>query len=298
MGNERAGRATVFIVFHHVMFSEQVHVKEATSSKVSSMNIDQSYVLITGASAGIGTEFARQYAAAGYNLVLTARRAAALEELASTLRARFNVAVETIPADLLVEKDRALLVTRLQQTENPVEILVNNAGFGLGKSFDAAPVEEHLAQVDVLAKVPLQLMHTAITAMLPRGRGRIINLASVAAFTPGGTYSAVKRFLVSISESANLQYGKHGITVTAVCPGLTRSEFHSAMGQTEPSLPGFLWLTPQQVVTSAITAVNRGQAVCVPSLPYKLTVAAARLLPRRTVAAAISRTRDYQPLVL
>lgn len=257
------------------------------------MSIDQSYVLITGASAGIGAEFARQYAAAGYHLVLTARRVAALQELAENLRAECGINVEVLPADLLNPDDLERLVARLQQDKAPVEILVNNAGFGLGSSFDAATAQQHLAQVDVLAKVPLLLMHTAITAMLPRGRGRIINVASVAAFTPGGTYSAVKRFLVSISESAHLQYAPRGVTVTAVCPGLTRSEFHDAMGQAAPSLPGFLWLTPQKVVTDAIAASHRGKALCVPSLPYKVAVSLTKALPRTAVAGLIARTRNY-----
>lgn len=257
------------------------------------MNTDESYALITGASAGIGAEFARQYAAAGYHLVLTARRVAELEELAASVRTRYGVQVEVLPADLLVPADVARLTERISRTDKPVEILVNNAGFGLGKSFDAAPLERHLAQVDVLARVPLELMHTAIRAMLVRGRGRIINVASVAAFTPGGTYSAVKRFLVSISESAHLQYASRGITVTAVCPGLTRSDFHRAMGQSAPGLPGFLWLSPKEVVASAIAASQRGKALCVPSLPYKVLVAASRVLPRSLVAAGIARTRNY-----
>lgn len=143
------------------------------------MSIDPSYVLITGASAGIGAEFARQYAAAGYYLVLTARRVGPLQELAENLRAECGVTVEVLPADLLNPDDLERLVARLQQDEAPVEILVNNAGFGLGSSFDAATAQQHLAQVDVLAKVPLLLMHTAITTMLPRGRGRIINVAPV-----------------------------------------------------------------------------------------------------------------------
>lgn len=257
------------------------------------MSIDPPYVLITGASAGIGAEFARQYAAAGYHLVLTARRVDPLQELAEHLRAECGVNVEVLPADLLNPDDLERLVARLEQDEAPVEILVNNAGFGLGSSFDAATAQQHLAQVDVLAKVPLLLMHTAITTMLPRGRGRIINVASVAAFTPGGTYSAVKRFLVSISESANLQYAPRGITVTAVCPGLTRSEFHDAMGQVAPSLPGFLWLTPQRVVADATAASHRGKALCVPSVPYKVAVGLTKVLPRAAVARLIARTRNY-----
>lgn len=252
-----------------------------------------SYALVTGASAGIGAEFARQYAQAGYNLVLTARREAALANLAQELTGTYGVDIEVVVADLLNPDDVQVLVERIRQQTKPVEILVNNAGFGLGKSFDAAPAELHLAQVDMLARVPLLLMHTAMTAMLPRGRGRIINVASVAAFTPGGTYSAVKNFVVTMSESAHLQYRSRGIHVTALCPGLTRSEFHGAMGATEPKLPDFLWLTPQRVVADAIAAVTAGRAVCVPSLPYKVAVAATRVLPRSLVAAAIARTRDY-----
>lgn len=257
------------------------------------MSITQSYVMVTGASAGIGAEFARHYAAAGYNLVLTARRTSALQKLADQLREAHGVQVEVLTADLLKPQDLARLVERIKQVENPVEVLINNAGFGLGKSFDSAPVESHLAQVDVLARVPLELMHTALVAMLPRGRGRIINVASVAAFSPGGTYSAAKRFIVVASESAHLQYAPQGIHVTAVCPGLTRSEFHQVMGQGEPSLPAFLWLSPQKVVRDAIAAVNAGKPLCIPSLPYKIAVAASRALPHQFIAAAIARTRDY-----
>lgn len=257
------------------------------------MSSDNPYVLITGASAGIGAEFARQYAKAGYNLILTARREQALQELAGQLRSAYGVEVEVIVADLLLDQQVQKLVARLRQTERPVEILVNNAGFGIGQAFEDAPTQRHLEQVQVLATVPLQLMHTAIVAMLPRGRGRIINVASVAAFTPGGTYSALKRYLVVISESANLRYRSRGIHVSAVCPGLTRSEFHQAMGQSLPRLPPIFWLSPQQVVAEAIAAVNAGQPICVPSLTYKVLIGISRLLPRRTVTALIARTRNY-----
>lgn len=257
------------------------------------MSIENTYVLVTGASAGIGAEFARQYAAAGYNLVLTARREKTLENLAGQLRSTYRVEVEVIPADLLVSGDVQKLVDRLAQAERPVEILVNNAGFGLGQPFEEAPAQRHLDQVQVLAAVPLQLMHAAILAMLPRGRGRIINVASVAAFTPGGTYSAVKRFMVVASESANIQYRDRGIDVTALCPGLTRSDFHHAMGQEQPKVPGVFWLSPQQVVTEAIAAVNAGKPICVPSLPYKVAAGISQIIPRRAVAALISRTRNY-----
>ncbi|MDO4917146.1 MAG: SDR family NAD(P)-dependent oxidoreductase [Rothia sp. (in: high G+C Gram-positive bacteria)] len=256
-------------------------------------SLKNSFVLITGASSGIGVAFAHEYARAGYSLVVTARNGWLLESLASELRTKYGVAVEVLVADLMKADDVAQLVHRIQHTEKPVEVLVNNAGFGLGKSFHDATAEQHLAQVDVLARVPLQLMHSAIVSMRERGRGKIINVASVAAFTPGGTYSAVKRFVVSMSESANLQYASQGLLITAVCPSLTHSEFHRNMQATEPKLPRNFWLTPEYVAQQAIAANNAGKAVVIPSLTYKVLVRASRILPRKMVGMAIAGTRDY-----
>lgn len=250
------------------------------------------YVLITGASSGIGAAFAREYATRGYSLVLSGRRVEKLEELAHELRTS-DIDIEILPADLLKGDDVQRLIARLQQETNPVEILVNNAGFGLGKDFLSASVQSHLNQVEVLAKVPLALMHTALGPMVDRGRGRIINVASIAAFTPGGTYSAAKRFLVSISESANLQYAARGVSVTAVCPGLTRSEFHRVMEVSEPQVPEIFWLSAEQVARTAITANIQGKAVVVPSAPYKIMRWSNALLPQKIIGKALERTRNY-----
>ncbi|MEX3611362.1 SDR family NAD(P)-dependent oxidoreductase [Rothia sp. LK2588] len=258
-----------------------------------SNQLSNSYVLITGASSGIGAEFARAYASEGYSLVLTARREQALAAVADEVRSRYGVQAEILLADLGRQEDVQKVVERLRSQDAPVEVLINNAGFGLGSSFHQATTQKHLHQVDILARVPLQLMHTAIETMLPRRRGKIINVASVAAFTPGGTYSAVKRFLVSLSQSANAQYSKDGLLITAVCPGLTRSDFHQNMGQSEPNLPRFFWLSPEKVVADAIAANNDGRAVCVPSAPYKVLVALSRILPSKVSARAIQSTRDY-----
>ncbi|MDO4252007.1 MAG: SDR family oxidoreductase [Rothia sp. (in: high G+C Gram-positive bacteria)] len=251
------------------------------------------YALITGASSGIGSEFARLCARQGYQLVLTARSRERLEHLAQDIRRNYGVEVELICADLRRPQEVSTVVERLKREDKPVELLINNAGFGLGKSFDAAPVEAHLDQVEVLAKVPLQLMHTALHLMLARGRGRIINVASVAAFLSGGTYSAVKGFVVSISKSASNQYRHRGVKVSALCPGLTRSDFHKNMGQTEPKVPRFFWLDPQKVAAEALAANQAGKAVIVPSLTYKILVFAARLVPSRLSSALIARTRNY-----
>lgn len=253
----------------------------------------ESYALITGATSGIGTEFARTFAALGYSVVLSGRRENTLHSLAQEIHEQYAVEVEVITADLLSENDVSRLVNRIQQDSRPVEILVNNAGFGLGKNFLAATAQEHLRQVDVLAKVPLLLMHTALEKMVTRGRGRIINVASVAAYTPGGTYSAAKCFLLSASRSAHLQFASCGIDITVVCPGLTRSGFHRAMKTAEPQLPNFFWHQPQDVVQAALQANFRGKAEIIPSLTYRVMALASRALPQNLVGLAISRTRDY-----
>ena len=193
------------------------------------------------------------------------------------------------------------LVDRLRDASRPVEILINNAGFGLGKDFLEAPATAHMQQVDVLAKVPLQLMYAALENMVARGRGRIINVASVAAFMPNGTYSAVKRFVVTMSESAHLQYSSAGISVTALCPGLTRSGFHRAMGVDEPQLPSIFWLSPDKVVAEAIQANFRNKAVVIPSITYKTLVFAQRLIPPMLTSLfpselAYSRPEHEEPI--
>ena len=251
------------------------------------------FALVTGASSGLGVAFARRLASDGHHLVLTARRQEYLEDLATELRAECGVKVEVLVADLTDSRQVQLLVNRLLCAEDPVEILVNNAGFGLGKSFDAAPVEQHMQQVEVLAKVPLQLMHAALTGMLQRGRGRIINVCSVAAFTPGGTYSAVKRFMLSISESAHVQYRRRGISVTAVCPGLIHTDFHRSMNVSAPRVPEFFWLSAQRVADDAVRANLAGKARVIPSLPYKGLVALARVTPSGLTSRVIARPRPY-----
>lgn len=251
------------------------------------------YVLITGASSGIGSEFARYYAGQGYNLILHGRNKEVLEKLATSLAQQHQIETEILLANLTKPDQVSLLIERLGQTRMPVEILINNAGFGLGKAFEEATVQEHADQVEVLAKVPLLLMRVASEEMLKRGRGRIINVASVAAFMPNGTYSAVKRFLVTASESAHLQYRRRGLSITAVCPGLTRSNFHTAMGVSEPKLPSIFWLEPRKVVQEAVAANLAGQAVCVPSITYKILVAAQKIMPRWLATALVARTRNY-----
>ncbi|WP_022881676.1 SDR family NAD(P)-dependent oxidoreductase [Gryllotalpicola ginsengisoli] len=236
--------------------------------------------LITGASAGIGREFAWQLAEAGLDLVLVARDKQRLDALAEELHEAHDVAVEVLPADLLTTPGIKAVEARVAASVNRIDVLVNNAGFGLRKPFDENDVDDELGMLRILVEVPLRLTHAALSHLLPAGEGVIINIASVAGFTPRGTYSAAKAWLLSFSRWANLVYKPRGVTVTAVAPGFVRTEFHQRLGgPLEHRIPDPLWLAAPDVVRVALRDARRGKAVTIPSLRYKAIVVAAKLVP-------------------
>lgn len=241
--------------------------------------------LITGATAGLGLEFARQLAASGHDLVLVARDATRLRETADALTAEHGVQVEVLSADLAVRDQVDLVAHRLSDDVSPVSMLVNNAGFGLARPFHANDVEEEQRHLDALVTAPLRLTHAAIRAMRARHDGTIITVASVAAYSPRGTYGAAKSWALSFTRWANLEYRRDGVTVSAVVPGFVRTEFHERMRVRTDTIPSPLWLHPPRVVHAALAGARRGRAVVVPSTRYKFIVAASRLLPDRLVAA-------------
>ncbi|WP_350348207.1 SDR family NAD(P)-dependent oxidoreductase [Agromyces sp. G08B096] len=249
--------------------------------------------LITGASSGLGAEFARQLAAKGADLVLVARDREALEQVAASVRDRFGVDVEVLPADLLDPTDRDRVVARVADAARPVEVLVNNAGFGLPLDFARNDVDDEVRHLGLHVEAPLRLMHAAYGPMLARGHGRIINVASVAGFIPRSTYGACKGWLISFSRWANDRYGAEGVTTTAVCPGFTHTSFHERMGLPpgEEGIPGWMWLDARAVVAEGLRDAARGKAVSVPSLRYRLLVGLAGLLPARITARVGERGR-------
>ncbi|MCR2810024.1 MULTISPECIES: SDR family NAD(P)-dependent oxidoreductase [unclassified Microbacterium] len=249
--------------------------------------------LITGASSGLGAEFARRLAARGADLVLVARDAAALEELAAELRAAHRVRCEVLAADLLDELQLARVRARVSDPAHPVDLLVNNAGFGLPLAFEANDIDDEQRHLDLHVSVPMHLMHAALPAMIARGGGRIINVASVAGFTPRSTYGAVKGWLISFSRWANVTYAPRGVSVTALCPGFTHTRFHERMGLApgREGVADWMWLDAATVVRAGLRDAARGKAVSVPSLRYKALVALARVLPDRVVVATASRGR-------
>ncbi|WP_370290389.1 SDR family NAD(P)-dependent oxidoreductase [Nocardioides sp.] len=238
--------------------------------------------LVTGATAGIGLEFARQLAASGHDLVLVARDAARLESVAADLARTHGVAAEVLVADLVDPEQLATVEQRLADRARPVDVLINNAGFGLKERFDVNPIELEQAQHDVLVRAVLRLTHAAVPGMLERGRGGVLNVSSVAAFLPRGTYSAAKAWVNSFSLWAHQEYAARGVRVMALCPGFVRTEFHQRLGvaDRDATAPRVLWLEPDRLVRDALADFERGRAISVPSRRYKVIVGASRLVPR------------------
>ena len=238
-----------------------------------------STALVTGPTAGIGHSFAHQLAAQGHDLVLVARDEDRLESEAAELRTTYGVEVEVLPADLTDRDQLAIVEARLADPDRPVDLLVNNAGFGLKERFLDNPVDAEQAMLDVLVTAVLRLTHAALGAMGERGNGGIINVSSVAAFLPRGTYSAAKAWVNSFTEWAHYEYKDHGVTVTCLCPGFTKTEFHERMAVGRGSAPDFLWLDADQLVATALTDYAKGKVWSIPCAQYKAIATAARLVP-------------------
>ncbi|MDN5718067.1 MAG: SDR family oxidoreductase, partial [Janibacter sp.] len=237
-----------------------------------------STALVTGATAGIGREFAVQLATKGADLVLVARDTARLDALAAELGAAHGVAVEVISADL---SDRAALervAERLRDPARPVDLLVNNAGYGLGTPFAETAIEDEERLLDVLVRAVLVLSHAAAGAMVGRGSGRIINVSSVAGHLTSGTYAAAKAWVTTFSESIAAQLAPRGVGVTALLPGYVRTEFHQRAG-IDKKRTGPFWLDAPDLVRQALADSERGRVVSVPSPQYKAVVGLVRHLP-------------------
>jgi short-subunit dehydrogenase len=235
--------------------------------------------LVTGPTAGIGRAFAERLAARGHDLVLVSRDRARLEDLADGLRSRHGVTVEVLPADLADRQALRRVEARVADPDRPVRLLVNNAGYGHKQPFTENAVEDEQQLLDVLVTAVMRLCHAATGPMLARGEGAIINVASVAAVVPRGTYSAAKAYVVSFTEWLDLTYRDRGLRGMALCPGFVRTEFHARMGVAPESAPGWMWLDADRLVREALHDFDRGRTISVPSRRYKLLVAAARLTP-------------------
>lgn len=223
--------------------------------------------LVTGASSGIGEEFSRQLAGRGYDMVLTARRSERLSALAAELAQRHGVRVETLVADLSDPDGIAAVETR--SGAGDVDLLVNNAGFGIGKKFAHAGLHGQQAMLSVHVIAPMRLMHAVLPGMIERRGGGVINVASIAAFISLPTeanYAATKAYLVRFSRAVHGEVRRSGITVQALCPGFTVSEMHNnpTTGQFERRGPAFLWSDAASVVSASLRDFDRRKSLCVP----------------------------------
>jgi len=240
-----------------------------------------STALVTGATAGIGNAFARRLAADGHALVLVARDVPRLEKVAASLTEAHGVPVEVLPADLADPDQLARVAERLRDPDRPVDLLVNNAGFGVHAPFVGGDLAPELSMLDVLVRAVLVLTHAAAPGMRERGRGAVVNVSSVAGFLPGGTYSAAKAWNTTFSQSLALELLGSGVTVTALCPGYVRTELHGRAGMDMSSVPSWAWLDADRLVADCLADVRRGRAISIPSRRYQTGVFFLRHLPAR-----------------
>jgi short-subunit dehydrogenase len=262
--------------------------------------MDRRLALVTGASAGIGAVFARRLAAKGCDLALTARRRDRLEALAAELSGRHGVRTFVAPADLAAPEGPQTLLDQLAAADLRPDILVNNAGYGLPGAFASTTWEAQEAQLQLLAVAPCELAHKLLPDMVARRFGRIVNVASLAALAPGVAghtlYAAAKSLLVKFSESLNLEMRRHGVHVTALCPGFTYSEFHDVNGmraRITAATPRWAWMAAEPVVEAGWRAVEANRPICVPGLVNKALAVLSQLVPERLAleirATAIAR---------
>ncbi|MGG5257758.1 SDR family NAD(P)-dependent oxidoreductase [Phycicoccus avicenniae] len=248
-----------------------------------------STALVTGASAGIGRAFAQRLAHDGHDVVLVARDRARLERLADELRQAHGVGVEVLVADLADRAQTDDVCRRLADEARPVEVLVNNAGFGLHRPFLDNDLAQEEAALDVMVRAVLLTSHAAGRAMRGRGRGSIVNISSVASFMANGTYAAEKSFVTVFSEALAGQLRGSGVTVTAVCPGLTRSEFHERARMRLPGVPRGMWLDADEVARQGLADAAAGKVVSVPGPQWKVLSTLVRAMPRPLVRGGAAR---------
>ncbi|ASY16747.1 SDR family NAD(P)-dependent oxidoreductase [Candidatus Planktophila versatilis] len=250
------------------------------------------WALVTGATAGIGESFTRLLASKGYNIALVARDEARLHERAAGLREKYGIQTFVLPADLATKSGVKSVEKYIQSYE--IEVLINNAGFGINKAFTVSSLGDEQDLLNVLVRAPMRLMHVILPGMKERKSGTIINVSSVAGFIAGGTYSAAKSYLTVLSESLNTELKGTGVIVSALCPGFTRTEFHQRGRMKMKGLPSFMWLNADKLVAQSWKDAQAHQPVSVPGWQYKLLVAIVSIAPRSFVRQIGMNVRKKQ----
>jgi uncharacterized protein len=250
--------------------------------------------LVTGGTSGIGATFAAALARRGFDLVLVARDEERLARSADELAARHGIAVEVLSADLSDRADVAVVAERIEDPARPIELLVNNAGFGIHTPLLSRDLPAHDRAFEVMCRTVLVLSAAAGRAMSSRGSGSIVNVSSTAGYMTMGAYSAVKAWVTSFSEGLSVELRGTGVHVTALCPGWVRTEFHERAGINTSSIPSILWVDAESVVETCLRDVDKRKVISMPSARYKSIFFVMRHLPRgavRGISARISSSR-------
>jgi uncharacterized protein len=254
--------------------------------------------LVTGASAGIGRSFAYALADRGHDLVLVARDTARLEALGKEIGDAYGAACEVLTADLADRGALARVEARLADADRPVDLLVNNAGFGTAGKFHTLPVEREEQEIQLNVVALVRLCHAALDGQVARGHGGVINVASIAGYqpTPGNaTYGATKAFVSSFSQAVHEELKGTGARCMVLSPGYTRTEFQARAGMDSSEVPGFLWQEAATVVDHALRAYDKGRAVCVPGPLNSATAAFTAVTPHaitRKIAGVIVKKSE------
>ncbi|MCW2747930.1 MAG: short-chain dehydrogenase [Nocardioidaceae bacterium] len=243
--------------------------------------------LVTGATAGIGHAFARALASRGYDLVLVSRDLARLQAVADQISTKHGVEVTVVSADLSSHVGLAKAVAAV----DGIDLLINNAGSSIAGWFGKTDIAAEESQLDLMVRAPMVLTDAALKQMVSRGSGKIINVASMAAFTPRGIYAAHKAWLVNLGLWLNLQYADSGVTVTTLCPGFVHIEFHQRMNAKTDDIPRWMWLDADKVVAAALRDLERGKALSIPTARYKALAVLARTLPIGLVSRVAKKGR-------
>ena len=237
--------------------------------------------LVTGASSGIGWHFADLLAREGYDLVITARDTNRLNHLAAEFNSKYGRNVEVISADLTTEHGIHLIEERLGSSD--IDVLINNAGYGLNTPFTKSDLQDEIAVLRILCEAPMRLAHAVLPSMISRNSGIIINVSSVAAWITGGHYSAMKSYLMILSESLHTELADTAVKVCSLAPGFTHTEFHQRGKMKMDALPNFMWLDADNVVITAWEDAKAGKAISIPGRQYRFIYLLTRFAPRSLV---------------
>lgn len=247
--------------------------------------------LVTGASAGIGEAFVKLIAARGDDVIVVARDQARLETLRATIEKTFGTRVEVLAADLTQSEGVARVEARLSDKAAPVDLLINNAGFGTFGRFAELDVTKEVQQIELNVMALVRLTHAALGPMAARGAGAVLNVSSMASFQacPGNaTYSATKAFVTSFTRALHLEMKPLGVTVSVLCPGFTRTEFQARAGVNDKHA-GAQWMDADTVANAGLEGVKKGTAEIVPGLMNRVGVEISARLPRGLAAQIAGR---------